>query len=113
MQPDSKLCRALACRRYIASTSIFCSTHFSLLTPRWQRPIQDNREPAGLDREIARRVVGGTNGAIAYIARLEGRANDLAVALGQDVTLQTSTADNPGPARDSGGGIGTSKLREF
>lgn len=115
-KPPTKLCRAYGCRRRIESTNIFCSTHFPMLTPRYQDPIIRNREaPIGADRAIARAIGAAASEAVKYLADLEGNRLALEQATKTGATVQTGGSDtNSAP---SGGGsdreFGTIKVQEL
>lgn len=77
-----KLCRAAACPRNVADDELFCQVHFRQLTPALAAPITSNREaPSAASPDIYRRIRNGTNAAVAFFAKKEGRASALAVAV--------------------------------
>lgn len=77
-----KLCRAAACPRHVEDQQLFCQVHFRQLTPSLAAPIIDNREaPRGASPGAFRRIRTGTTQAVAFFAKKEGRATDLAVAV--------------------------------
>lgn len=71
-------------------------------------PISDNREPpAAASGEVARRIISGTEEAVAAIARIEGRQGDHKRAAASGNAVQsTGTGSNPNPATGGGGGSG-------
>lgn len=105
---QKKLCRALACPRRIQDNQLFCSVHLRQMTPAILAPIADNREAPGSDASGARRIIAGTAEAVAFIAKKEGRATDLAVAQrsGQPEPGQGGNTDGNGNAQGSQGGGG-------
>lgn len=76
-----KKCRAVACPRRVDRNELFCNVHLRQLPPRLIEPIADNREaPNENDLERIRIVATATNEAVTYLAKVEGRAEDLARA---------------------------------
>lgn len=96
-----KLCRAVACPRRVDDTALFCNVHLAQLTPRLLSPIRDNREAANqLDTARVRIVAEATNDAVTFIAKKEGRLQDLTRAR----RAQSFTPGQGGAGGSGGGG---------
>lgn len=75
MAQRRKLCRCIACPRYIEDEQIFCQVHFRQLSPAILMPVSANREPPiNSTNTIGRRIIAGTAAAVSFIAKKEGRA---------------------------------------
>lgn len=117
----TKLCRALDCPRRIERFDIFCTVHWPQLTPRYQAPIPENREPgANVRPESVSSILKGVAAAVAFIAYKEGKRGRLrqaqnaqAFAPGQGGTpaattpITTDTEDGTGLLGSGSGGGGS------
>jgi hypothetical protein len=76
-----KKCRAAACSRKVNDETLFCRIHWQLLTPQLTSLIPDNAEPPVNARpEDTARILAGTQAAVTFLAKAEGRNQALADA---------------------------------